>query len=225
MPTCWRSPGPGRRKGCGFAPTVNSPDVAAKAANGIRQPATSTAAHWCGSAPADPPAATLALVAAVALEEAVAALVGTPPSFSSNGQTTCCSIAPRFRASFSNGSVTRSSIGVGVNLAHHPALIDRPTTSLTEHGAAITPADFTEKLAELFAAWLFQVAARRPRPNHPALDRSGLIRRGHGKLAANLPDGEVITGAFVRLAADGALVLGLADGSERVIHAADVFPV
>lgn len=114
-------------------------------------------------------------------------------------------------------------VGVGVNLAHHPALTDRPTTSLAEHGAAITPGDFAEKLAELFAAWLFlwrrdglaPITRRWTERAHPA----------GTKLAANLPDGEVVTGAFVRLAADGALVLGLADGSERVIHAGDVFPV
>lgn len=114
-------------------------------------------------------------------------------------------------------------IGVGVNLALHPALVERPTTSLAEHGAAITPADFAEQLAALFAAWLFlwrrdglaPIVARWTERAHPA----GM------QLVANLPDGEVVAGAFVRLAVDGALVLGLADGSERVIHAADVFPV
>jgi BirA family transcriptional regulator, biotin operon repressor / biotin---[acetyl-CoA-carboxylase] ligase len=114
-------------------------------------------------------------------------------------------------------------IGVGVNLAHHPALTDRPTTSLAEHGAAITPSDFAEKLAGLFAAWLF---LWRRDGLAPIIARwSERAHRAGTKLVANLPDGEVVTGAFVRLATDGALVLDLADGSERVIHAADVFPV
>lgn len=114
-------------------------------------------------------------------------------------------------------------VGIGVNLAHHPALTDRRTTSLAEHGAVVAPGDFAERLAALFAAWLF------------LWRRDGLApitqrwsERAHppgARLIANLPDGDMVTGAFLRLAADGALVLGLADGSERVIHAADVFPV
>lgn len=114
-------------------------------------------------------------------------------------------------------------IGIGVNLAHHPALADRPTTSLAEHGAAITPAEFAERLAQLFAAWLF---LWRRDGVAPVTERWGARAHPAGThLQANLPDGEVVTGAFVRLAADGALVLRLADGSERVIHAADVFPL
>jgi BirA family biotin operon repressor/biotin-[acetyl-CoA-carboxylase] ligase len=42
-------------------------------------------------------------------------------------------------------------------------------------------------------------------------------------LTARLPDGIAIDGLFDGLDADGALVLRLAAGDRRVIHAADVF--
>jgi len=168
----------------------------------------------------DPPAPTLALVAAVALEEAVRAVVPRAE--------------PRLKwpndlliggAKLSGILLERADdavvVGVGVNLAHHPRFPGRATTSLAEHGAAITLEAFGVRLADLFAAWLFgwrqdgvaPVAARWSERAHPPGTR----------LAANLPDGEVVEGSFVRLAPDGALVLALADGTERAIHAGDVF--
>ena len=42
-------------------------------------------------------------------------------------------------------------------------------------------------------------------------------------LTARLPDGSAIDGLFERLDPGGALILRLADGTTRVIHAADVF--
>ena len=42
-------------------------------------------------------------------------------------------------------------------------------------------------------------------------------------LTARLPDGEAVEGLFDGLDAEGALILRLADGTRRVIHAADVF--
>lgn len=114
-------------------------------------------------------------------------------------------------------------IGVGVNLAHHPALAERATTSLADHGASVSAAAFAERLAEMFAAWLFHW---RQDGLAPVIRR--WTERAHAvgtRLVANLPDGEVIAGAFVRLSAEGALVLALADGHERAIHAGDVFLV
>ena len=42
-------------------------------------------------------------------------------------------------------------------------------------------------------------------------------------LTARLPDGSAIDGLFEGLDSEGALILRLADGSTRVIHAGDVF--
>ena len=112
-------------------------------------------------------------------------------------------------------------IGVGVNIAHHPALDDRATTSLAAEGAAVEPAVVAERLAAMLAAWLHHwrhdgltpVVARWCERAHPAGTR----------LVVRLPDGERVDGAFDRLDHSGALVLRLADGAHRAIHAGDVF--
>ena len=114
-------------------------------------------------------------------------------------------------------------IGIGVNIAHHPDLSDRPTTSLAAHGIAITPADFLARLADMLAAWrsiwrgegLAPIVARWTERAHPI----------GTPLIARLADDTSVEGAFDGLAPDGALLLRLADGGSRVIHAADVFLV
>lgn len=168
----------------------------------------------------DPPASSLALVAAVALEEAIGKLVD-PAKLQLKWPNDLLLGGAKVSGILLERADDAVVIGVGANLAHHPSLADRATTSLAEHRAIVTPDTFAKRLAEMFAAWLFlwrrdglaPVIQRWSERAHPAGTR----------LVANLPDGEVINGAFVRLTAEGALVLGLADGAERVIHAGDVF--
>jgi BirA family biotin operon repressor/biotin-[acetyl-CoA-carboxylase] ligase len=112
-------------------------------------------------------------------------------------------------------------IGIGVNLAHHPDDTEGPATSLAEHGILVEPAPFLDVLAETFARWL---ARWRGEGIAPIRDR--WIERAHPAgtaLTARLPDGTSLDGLFERLDGDGALILRLADGTRRVIHAADVF--
>jgi len=113
-------------------------------------------------------------------------------------------------------------VGIGVNLAHHPEGLDRPVTSLAAQGLeAPDPALFLEDLAAAFQRWL-----ERWRNENFASVRTAWLARAHPKgtaLTANLPDGESIDGLFDGLDADGALILRLADGTARVIHAGDVF--
>ncbi len=114
-------------------------------------------------------------------------------------------------------------IGIGVNVAHRPDLPDRPATSLADQGAAITPAELLERLAAMVEAWL---SIWRGQGLAPIVAR--WIERAHPagtQLHARLADGTSLGGAFETLAADGALVLRLADGSTRAIHAGDVFLV
>ncbi|HVF93075.1 MAG TPA: biotin--[acetyl-CoA-carboxylase] ligase, partial [Sphingomonas sp.] len=174
--------------------------------------------------PADPHAATLALVAAVAIEEVVRLLL---PTRHDGG---------RLRLKWPNDLLIDDAkvsgilleraddavvIGFGVNIAYHPDLPDRPTASLAEHGVAITPADFASRLAEMFAAWLHHWRGEGLAPV-----RTRWLERAHPpgtELTARLPDGTATDGVFDGLDADGALILRLADGSRRVIHAGDVF--
>lgn len=169
--------------------------------------------------PTDPQAATLALVAAVALEEAVAvflaggATIKWPNDLLIDGAKLSGILLERV-----DDAVI---IGFGVNLAHHPETLDRPATSLAAHGHAPDPQLFVETLAESFARW---VARWRGEGLAPVRDR--WLARAHlpgTALTVRLADHSSMDGLFDGLTSDGALILRLADGTSRVIHAADVF--
>lgn len=112
-------------------------------------------------------------------------------------------------------------IGFGVNVAHHPDLADRVTISLHAVGAAIDAAAFQGKLAAALAHWL---ARWREQGLGPVTER--WRERAHPpgtELRARLPDGSEWHGRYETLDPGGALVLRLADGSRRVMHAGDIF--
>lgn len=169
--------------------------------------------------PSDPPAATLALVAAVALEEAVSAYV--PVAVALRWPNDLLIDGAKVSGVLLERAGPAVVIGVGVNLAHHPADTDRVTTSLAAHGAAVQPADFIETLADAFARWV-----ERWRGEGIDVVRRRWVDRAHPAgtpLTARLPDGSAVDGLFDGLDAEGALILRLADGTRRVIHAGDVF--
>lgn len=203
---------------------------------------------------ADPPPATLGFVAAVALCELVAELLlRSLPSRTREGQPNLPSrTSGRGEAGISSinakegglvlkwpndlllGGAKLSGIlleraedavvvGIGVNLAHHPDLPDRPTTSLAAHGIAAAPAAFAEMLADGFARWL---ARWRAEGIGPVRQRWLDLAHPRGTaLAVHLPDGAQLAGLFDGLDPAGALILRLASGERRAIHAADVFLV
>lgn len=167
--------------------------------------------------PGEPSPATLALVAAVALEEAVS-LFGVHPMLKWPNDLLVGG------AKLSGILLERVDdaviIGFGVNLAHHPVDLDRPATSIAAHAPAPDPQVFAETLAEVFARWL----SRWRDGIGPVRDR--WLARAHPldtALTARLADGTSMEGLFDGLDAQGALILRLADGTTRVIHAGDVF--
>ena len=169
----------------------------------------------------DPPAATLALVAAVALHQTLSALAPALQLWIKWPNDLLCQ-----GAKMSGILLEREGdaviIGIGVNLAFHPEGLGRPVTSLLAQGApALSPDEFQTRLAA-------------------ALDDFLVLWRGQGLapirrewLARAHPDGtplsvvgsagEALAGSFDGLGEDGALNLRLADGSVRAIHAGDVF--
>lgn len=164
----------------------------------------------------DPPAATLALTAAVALHEIMYAFapearlaIKWPNDLLADGAKLSGILLERVEDAV--------VVGFGVNLAHHPEGLDRPVTSLKALvGAAPDAATFLEVLAESFARWL---ARWRSEGIAPIRNRWLLAAHPVGT-ALSTSEGD---GLFDGLTEAGSLRLRLADGSARVIHAGDVF--
>ena len=114
-------------------------------------------------------------------------------------------------------------IGIGVNLA--PA--DRPQAAapidiVTAGGPRLTPWEAGDRLLAVLDGWLRVWLAEGFGPVRDAW-RARARDIGHA-VVARLPN-ETLEGVARDLAADGALVLELADGRERRIAAGDVFPL
>ena len=194
--------------------------------------------------PSDPPPATLALVAGVAVEEAVgtflpspfAGYAGSSLSLVEEGGTERRKGEDRLALKWPNDLLLGGAklagilleraddavvVGVGANLAHHPDLPDRPTTSLAAHGITVAPQTAVDVLADTFARWL-----ARWRGEGLAPIRTRWLDRAHPvgtALTVRTAGDPPLDGLFDGLAEDGALLLRLASGERRVIHAGDVF--
>jgi BirA family biotin operon repressor/biotin-[acetyl-CoA-carboxylase] ligase len=162
--------------------------------------------------PGDPPAATLALVIAVAVHEVAVGLVPHaavqikwPNDLLLDGAKLAGILLER------EGEAV--VIGVGVNLARAPQGLDRPVAHLA--GVA-EPGTFLDMLAESLDRWL-----ARWRSEGIAPVRAQWLAAAHPRgTALSTSEGE---GLFDGLDEDGALRLRLADGTIRVIRAGDVF--
>jgi BirA family biotin operon repressor/biotin-[acetyl-CoA-carboxylase] ligase len=171
--------------------------------------------------PADPPAPSLALVAAVALHETLALFAAGAP------------IAIKWPNDILAGTAKLAGIllervdqcvvaGFGANLAAYPPVTSRPATSLAELGAAAPdPQLVCETLSESLARWL-----ARWRGEGLAPVRAAWLAAAHPRgtaLSTHGPDGHRLEGLFEGLDGGGALRLRLADGSIHIVHAGDVF--
>lgn len=164
----------------------------------------------------DPPAPTLALVAAVALHATVDAFAsdqGVIIKWPNDLLAGHAKLAGILLEREGHAVV----IGIGANLAHHPHDLGRAATDLAAlTGTAPEPRVFLEALAENFALWL---ARWRGEGLHPIRARWLELAHPVGT-ALSTSAGE---GLFDGLDEIGALRLRLADGTTRVINAGDVF--
>jgi len=164
--------------------------------------------------PDDPPAATLALAAAVALHEALAPLV---PEARIKWPNDILADDGKLGGILLEREGEAIVIGFGVNLAHHPPFLERPAASVAAlAGAAPAPAAFLERLAASFGRWL-----ERWRSEGLAPIRARWLEAAHPRGTALITaEG---AGQFDGLEESGALRLRLEDGTVRAIHAGDVF--
>lgn len=112
-------------------------------------------------------------------------------------------------------------VGIGINVTSHPNGLDRPVTSLFSQQAGDAEAGaLLERLAQLFAHWLSIWRAQGLEPvrahwlanAHPAGTPMRVVQ----------PDGETVEGHFDTLDRQGMLILRLANGQSRAIHAGDI---
>lgn len=173
----------------------------------------------------DPPAPSLALVAAVALEEAVGVVLPEPArrKLAIKWPNDLLIGGAKLSGILLERAGAHVVIGIGVNIAHHPDLPDRATTSLHEEGSSVDVATFTDRLAALTAAW---VTLWRAQGLAPIIERWSERAHPPGTpLRVRLPEGGELAGVFDGLDERGLLRLRLDDGGSRVIHAGDIFLV
>ncbi len=173
------------------------------------------------ASPQDPPVHSLALVAGLAVYEAVQPLCPEPsalmlkwPNDVLLGRAKLCGI-------LLEGAADAVVVGIGVNLASAPQLPDRETVALSQFGPAPARDRFAEALARSFDQELERWRTYGLEP---------LIRRWQSAgtpigtaLRVHEPSGTVIAGYFAGLDSEGTLQLRLEDGVVRAIHAGDVF--
>lgn len=170
--------------------------------------------------PGDPSAPGLALVAGVAVEETVRAYLGdAAPGLLLKWPNDLLHGGSKLAGILLEREGDAVAVGIGVNLAHHPELPDRPAADIAAIcGAAPEPGQFLHDLALAFARWLGRWRSEGLGPV-----RARWLERAHPIGTALHANG--MTGLFDGLDESGALRLRLADGTVHAIQAGDVFLV
>ncbi|MET0179767.1 MAG: biotin--[acetyl-CoA-carboxylase] ligase [Novosphingobium sp.] len=170
--------------------------------------------------PGDPPTQTLALAAGLAAHNAIADLPGAPPGLLLKWPNDLLVGSAKLGGILLERHSDRVVVGIGINLAHAPALPDRPTAAFAD----FAPAPTIEAFAPLLAARLADVLGRWHGGDWAGVRRDWLDR-AHPPgtpLAVRDGDGRPIRGVFAGVGENGAAHLRLADGGTRAIHAGDV---
>ncbi|MEA3051232.1 MAG: BirA family transcriptional regulator [Sphingomonadales bacterium] len=171
--------------------------------------------------PGDPPAPTLALVAAVALHEAASAFVAGGARIEIKWPNDLLVAGAKLSGILLERIDDAVVVGFGVNLADHPDETERPAINIGMLGGAPDPGRFLEALAAVFARWL-----ERWREEGLAPVRARWLAAAHPPgtaLSTHTASGAWVEGLFDGLDETGALRLRMADGTAQVIHAGDVF--
>lgn len=168
----------------------------------------------------DPAPASLALVAGVALYEAVIPPLSSPADLLLKWPNDLMLGGAKLAGILLEREGDAIIVGIGVNLAAAPELSDRRTVALSAFGPAPDRDLFARSLEHSFDR---EIERWRTFGLEPLVRRWESIAHPKGTLLTVHPPGEQpLQGDFAGLDATGALLLRLADGSTRVIHAGDV---
>jgi len=168
----------------------------------------------------NPPSQTLALVAGLALYEAVAWHVPDNAELQLKWPNDLMAGIAKVAGILLESQEDAIVIGIGVNLAFAPEVPGRKTAALPELGVAPDRNVFAEDLARSFAT---ELARWRNVGLAPLLRRWGALAHPLGtRLTVNEPGENPIEGAFAGLSSDGSLQLRLASGEMRTIHAGEI---
>lgn len=171
--------------------------------------------------PGDPPAPTLALVAAVALHEVACTFAVVGVSIEIKWPNDLLVAGAKLSGILLERIGDAIVVGFGVNLADHPDETDRPAINMGMLGGAPDPDRFLEALAASFARW---VERWREEGLEPVRRRWLAAAHPPGTaLSTHTASGAWVEGLFDGLDESGALRLRLPDGTAQTIHAGDVF--
>ncbi len=173
-------------------------------------------------------AAQIGFVAAVALAETLRSLM--PPSVEVAlkwpndvlvGRRKISGILPEAIVASEGGVIEALILGIGVNVASHPVSTAWPATDLAQAGASVTLETLLERLAARLDHWI-DLWSRKGFT--PVRERWMQFALAPGQPVELRLDGRVLTGRFLEIDAEGALLLGSADGSApQRIRAGEVF--
>jgi BirA family transcriptional regulator, biotin operon repressor / biotin---[acetyl-CoA-carboxylase] ligase len=170
----------------------------------------------------------ISLLAGVAVIDAIRAVAGGAglaglrlkwPNDVLVGRAKCAGILAESAPAAGRAEMT-VVIGIGINLAWHPADIGREATHLAAHGVDVTPEAMLQALAPAVQGWLdaWQGGAGFAQVRAAWLERGGPI----GEPVTVDTGVKPIEGAFVGLDRDGALLLRDAQGERRRVTYGDV---
>lgn len=174
---------------------------------------------WLGAG--DPPPASLALAAGLAVYEAIVPLLADPMPLQLKWPNDAVYDGAKLAGVLLEREGEALVVGIGVNLAHAPRVPGRATRALSDLGPAPGRDRFATALAACFAV---ELGRWRSYGLAPLVRRWAAAAHPRGTPLTIVPPGEDrVTGRFDGLSDDGALRLRLADGTARVMHAGDVF--
>lgn len=170
--------------------------------------------------PGDPLAPSLALLAGLAVHEAVSIRLPPPHRALLKWPNDVLIGGAKVAGILLERAGDHVIVGIGVNLAAAPQVPGRETAALSRFGPAPDRDAFAADLARAFAAELDRwrtygiepLTARWQAAAHPVGTPLEVSDPGQGALR----------GTYAGLSPEGGLLLRLADGSSRAIHAGDV---